>query len=153
MITWTNKFQGPLKSEGMVTNGNDLDMELENVSDGEERTTTINSHKWQRSHHKHEAREPPFGIDIVSQLWLCFPIHKAIVMERGKMPVKERKKLTMSVWEHHKRSRQTLHPPICFPMSHPKALPQRETGCDAWPISTLHSSTTPWEGQLGDGFL
>jgi len=79
-------------SEGMVTNGNDLNMELENVSDGEERTAPINSHEGKRSHHAHEAREPPLGIDIVSQLWLRFPIHKAIAIETWKMPMKKRKK-------------------------------------------------------------
>jgi hypothetical protein len=72
--------------------------------------------KGKRPHCKHKARERKIiGIVFVSQLWLNFPIHEAIAIERGKMPSKER----MTNYEIKclgtSPNEVAPHPPTCFP--------------------------------------
>jgi hypothetical protein len=43
---------------------------------------------WRKIHPKAKNKGVVFDVEIFTRMWLGFPIHKTITLERGKMPLK-----------------------------------------------------------------
>lgn len=59
--------------------------------DGEERRTPINTQQEEDTTQRTRSKGAALGIDILAHMWLGFPIHEAIALERGKLPLREKR--------------------------------------------------------------
>ena len=87
--------------------------------------------------------------------------------EKNMMEKRQRPQSTPTKWrrshaKHEARKTTLINDVVChmcqilhfwtsFPTSHPKALPQRETGCSNGKIPTLHPSTVPHHKKVNWG--
>lgn len=83
-------------------------------------------------------------IDIIAQMWLEFPIHEAIALDRGNIPLKEKRtKYDLECLGTPPSQIEEFHTLIhAFPRVTPKLYPIQTPICNHGATSTLHPSST-----------